>query len=280
MLMDQRGAVASRPYLAIDTSTALGSVAVGRGDRLLAEVVVGVTVHHSEALLPAIDYVLRSAGLEPRDLGGVVVGGGPGSFTGVRVAGATAKGLVRVLGVPLYAYSGLLALAAGVGAGVGAVPGEPSAAPGTSGHAGSCRAGADEDDAGVPGDTAAGDVVWTTPPVCALFDARRSEVYAACYRFSGNEIETLLEPTVEPLSQVMDGLRGMDPVYVGDGALRYRAEIEGTGGRVAPAFLSVPRGGALLWLADVDPGRGLVEDPVRWVPEYLRGAGAERGIAG
>jgi len=268
--MDQRGGAAARPYLAIDTSTALGSVAVGRGDRLLAEVVVGVTVRHSEALLPAVDFVLRSAGLEPRDLGGVVVGGGPGSFTGVRVAGATAKGLVRVLGVPLYAYSGLLALAVGVGAGLGA--------PAASSAAGGCR---DDEIGSTPGEFAVGDVVRPTPPaVCALFDARRSEVYAGCYRFPGDAIETILEPTVEPLAQVLDTLRGESPVFVGDGALRYRAEIEAAGGRVAPAFTAVPRGGALLWLADIDPARGLVDDPASWEPEYLRGAGAERGIAG
>lgn len=236
--MDRRGA-AARPYLAIDTSTALGGVAVGRGDRLLAEVVVGVTVRHSEALLPAIDYVLKSAGLEPKDLGGLVVGGGPGSFTGLRVAGATAKGMVRVLGVPLYSYTGLLAVSAGIGAGLG---------PAT--------------------------------PVCALFDARRAEVYAACHRFAGSSIEPVLEPTVAPLSNILAELDGASPVYVGDGALRYRAEIEEAGGRVAPAFLAAPRGGALLWLADADPEGGLVEDVAAWEPEYLRGSGAERGIAG
>lgn len=224
-----------RPYLALDTSTALGSVAVGRGDRLLAEVVVGVTVRHSEALLPAIDYALRSAGVEPSGLGGVVVGGGPGSFTGVRVAGATAKGLVRVLGVPLYAYSGLQALAAGVGAG-------------------------------------------SSRPVCALFDARREEVYAACYRFGAGGIETFLEPAVLPIDDVLAELGDVDPIYAGDGALRYRTSIEGAGGAVAPAFQAVPRGGALLWLADLVPLAGLVDEPAAWEPEYLRAAGAERGV--
>lgn len=226
-----------KPYLAIDTSTTLGSVAVGRGDRLLAEVVVGVSARHSESLLPAIDYVLRSAGVEPSGLGGVVIGGGPGSFTGVRVAGATAKGLVRVLGVPLFAYSGLLALAAGV---------------------------------------AAGDA-----PVCALFDARRGEVYAACYRFPGfRGIEVLLEPQAVPLAEVLEVLSAAEPVYVGDGALRYREEIEAAGGRVAPAHLAVPRASALLWLGDLDPEAGRVESPRDWEPEYLRPAGAERGVGG
>src|SRR5690606_1081589 len=144
-----------KPYLAIDTSTALGSVAVGRGSELLAEIVVGVSTKHSESLLPAIDYALRSAGLEPPDLGAVVVAGGPGSFTGVRVAGATAKGFVRALGVPLFAYSGLLALAAAVAA---------------------------------------------EGPVCALFDARRGEVYAGCWRFPGDgAVEVIMPPTAAPV---------------------------------------------------------------------------------
>lgn len=101
------------PVLALDTSTAVGSVAVGVGDRLLAELVVNVGAGHSSALLPAIDHVMHSAGFAPHDLQGVVVGGGPGSFTGLRVAAATAKGIVHALGVPLFAYSGLLGIAAG-----------------------------------------------------------------------------------------------------------------------------------------------------------------------
>jgi tRNA threonylcarbamoyladenosine biosynthesis protein TsaB len=70
----------------------------------------------SSALLPAIDRVLRAAGLRPSDLTGAVVGGGPGSFTGVRVAAATAKGLAHALEMPLRAPSSLLAVAAGCAA--------------------------------------------------------------------------------------------------------------------------------------------------------------------
>ncbi len=225
------------PYLAIDTSTPLGSVAVGRGDHLLAELVVGVSARHSEALLPAIDFALRSAGLEATALGGIVVAGGPGSFTGVRVAGATAKGLVRALGVPFFSYSGLLGLAAAA---------------------------------------SSGDV-----PVCALFDARRGEVYAGCYRFPGDgTVETLLEPRAAALTSVLEELGTVSPRYVGEGALRYREEIEAAGGRVAPAYQSAPRAGALLWLADRIPEQGRVEDPTSWEPEYLRSAGAERGVQG
>lgn len=104
------------PVLALDTSTETGSVAVGSGDKLLAEVVLRVGAGHSSALLPAVDYAMRAAGLGAGDLQAVVVGAGPGSFTGVRVAAATTKGVVHALGVPMFAFSGLLAIAAAAGA--------------------------------------------------------------------------------------------------------------------------------------------------------------------
>lgn len=100
----------------IETSSSLGSVAVARDGALLAEVALGTQRRHAEMALPALDFVLGAAGVERADIGEVVVGGGPGSFTGVRVAGATAKGLVAALDVPLRAFSSLLALAAGVAA--------------------------------------------------------------------------------------------------------------------------------------------------------------------
>ena len=112
---------ADAPVLALDTSTSLGSVALGRGGVLLGETVVGSRVRHAESLLPAISALLEAAQVTPQQIGALVVGAGPGSFTGVRIAGATAKGLARALGIPLYAYSALAAVAAGAGARAGTV---------------------------------------------------------------------------------------------------------------------------------------------------------------
>src|SRR5207253_4694294 len=106
----------SNLVLGIETSTPIGSVAVGVGATTLAEVTLGERSRHSEVLIPAIDYALRTAGASKSDLSEVVVGGGPGSFTGLRISAATAKALARSLDIPLFAYSGLCALAAGVGA--------------------------------------------------------------------------------------------------------------------------------------------------------------------
>lgn len=99
------------PLLAFDTSGAIGSVAVGFGERVLASRSLDVRQEHASRLVPMIRETLLQAGVEPSGLGGIVVGEGPGSFTGVRVAAATAKGLAHAVGLPLWAYSSLCAAA-------------------------------------------------------------------------------------------------------------------------------------------------------------------------
>jgi tRNA threonylcarbamoyladenosine biosynthesis protein TsaB len=79
-------------YLALDTATAFGSVAVGDAGHVVAEVTVGDR-RHAAATLPAMQEVLRLAGARFADLDGLVVGDGPGSFTGLRIGFATVKGL-------------------------------------------------------------------------------------------------------------------------------------------------------------------------------------------
>lgn len=101
--------------LALETSSRLGGVAVGRGDVLLAESLLSVRATHSETVLPEVDRLLERCGLRPGDFDEVVVGAGPGSFTGVRIAAALAKGLCAATGARLRAFTSLAAVAAGSG---------------------------------------------------------------------------------------------------------------------------------------------------------------------
>jgi tRNA threonylcarbamoyl adenosine modification protein YeaZ len=101
----------SSALLAFDTSIAVGSVAVGRGAELLASATLDDRREHASRLVPAIDKVLERAGMRVTDLTGILVGEGPGSFTGVRVAAATAKGLAHALEVAVWPYSSLAAAA-------------------------------------------------------------------------------------------------------------------------------------------------------------------------
>jgi len=98
-------------FLAIETSGPVGSVAVSRGTDTLASDTLDRQGAHASLLVPAISEALSEAGVRPSELDAIVVGEGPGSFTGVRVAGATAKGLAHALGLPLWAVSSLAAAA-------------------------------------------------------------------------------------------------------------------------------------------------------------------------
>jgi tRNA threonylcarbamoyl adenosine modification protein YeaZ len=94
--------------VAFDTATnAATSALVRDGD------VLGERVSKAARVLADVDALLREAGLAPRDLEAVAVGTGPGSFTGVRIGIATARGLAVSLGIPLAGVPTLDALAAG-----------------------------------------------------------------------------------------------------------------------------------------------------------------------
>jgi tRNA threonylcarbamoyladenosine biosynthesis protein TsaB len=219
----------STVLLAIDASTSHGGVAIGVDGVVRAEVAMAETSRHSELMLPAIEFCLHAAGMSRRDVTAIVVGSGPGSFTGVRIAAATARGFAAALGIPLLAYSSLAALAA-------------SAARGTE-------------------------------AVCGMFDARRGEVYGACYRFPEGRIETVLAPMAAHVDDVVHALGDEEDIaFAGDGAHAYASRLPR-----APLPLAIvqPRASALVWLASHDPEAGAVGAPGTFEPVYVRDSNAQ-----
>ena len=99
--------------LAIETATPAQSVALVEDDRLLAELSYEARGNRGGVLLPTVDQVLKKAGVAARDLDTVAVSVGPGSFTGLRVGLATAKGLALGSGARLVGVPTLEALAEG-----------------------------------------------------------------------------------------------------------------------------------------------------------------------
>ena len=99
------------PYLALDTSTAALTIAVGEPGKLLGEASTHLSRNHSVKLMPLVESLLNNLDIAPEQLKGLVVGRGPGSYTGVRIAVTAAKALAFSLHIPLVGISSLDGLA-------------------------------------------------------------------------------------------------------------------------------------------------------------------------
>lgn len=97
--------------LALDTSSMVASVAVMDDEKLIGEYIINHERTHSQKLMPMIDELLRSCGLTMEAIDLVAVAEGPGSFTGLRIGVATAKGLAHAMDIPVVGVSTLDALA-------------------------------------------------------------------------------------------------------------------------------------------------------------------------
>lgn len=97
--------------LGLDSSGLVASVAVVEDNNLLGEYTVNYKKTHSQTLLPMLDEVARMIELDLNTIDAIAVAGGPGSFTGLRIGSATAKGLGLALDKPLVSVPTVDALA-------------------------------------------------------------------------------------------------------------------------------------------------------------------------
>lgn len=97
--------------LGIESASVTASVALLEDNRLLAEYTVNFKKTHSQTLLPMIDEIVSMTNTDLKDLDAIAISGGPGSFTGLRIGSATAKGLGLALGKPLLHVPTLDAMA-------------------------------------------------------------------------------------------------------------------------------------------------------------------------
>jgi tRNA threonylcarbamoyladenosine biosynthesis protein TsaB len=103
--------VVDMKILAIDSSGLVVSVAILTEDTLLAEYTVNYKKTHSQTLLSMLDEIVRMIELDLSEINAIAVAKGPGSFTGLRIGSATAKGLGQALNKPLIGIPTVDALA-------------------------------------------------------------------------------------------------------------------------------------------------------------------------
>jgi tRNA threonylcarbamoyladenosine biosynthesis protein TsaB len=228
--------------LAFDTATGATTVAFVdsvAGTRLEArhDPPPGERPGHTTELVALIAEVLERAGGGWEGVELLAVGVGPGTFTGLRIGVATARALARAREIPLVGVSSLHALA------LGAI-----------------------DEAG-------------ERAVLAVIDARRGEAFAAAWQGE----ERVLEPSAlgpEALAQAVERLagtrrdaRGEAPLAVGDGALRFTAQLEMAGAELPPPSSRLHRISAINHCRLAAGLRDTSQDEVE--PAYLRAPDAE-----
>jgi tRNA threonylcarbamoyl adenosine modification protein YeaZ len=183
-------------WLAIDTASEVASVVVSHrreGSRQIrASDVIRGARQQASRILAVIDDTLKQAGTTLDELAGIVVGDGPGSFTGLRVGWAAAKGLAHEREIPLFAVPSLMGLAWVAWSEFGLGP---------------------------------------TATIAACYDALRGQVYGALYRFTRDSFETLVPPAVLTIAEFQH-LAPLPPdAAIGDGARRFSKEVQAWTGR-------------------------------------------------
>ncbi|HEY0477207.1 MAG TPA: tRNA (adenosine(37)-N6)-threonylcarbamoyltransferase complex dimerization subunit type 1 TsaB [Kofleriaceae bacterium] len=230
--------------LGLDTATATAGIAiVDDAAGVLAEARHSTRGRGAD-LLVAIDQVCREAAVAPAALDAIAIGAGPGSFTGLRIGMATAKGIAFAAGRPLWAVSSLAALA---------------------------------DDAAheLAGDPHFVDV---DPVICAALDARRGEVFAGCFRRGAVLADERVLPPAELGPWVAELVRaaagaGPAPVvrFAGD-ALDAHRELAALAAPHAWLAARTPSGAAVARLALAGARADIT---VGGAPTYIRPSEAE-----
>lgn len=239
--------------LGIETSGTVGGYAVVEDGRVLAEASAEITGRHLEQGSAMMRRVLESSATPLAGLGAVAVSLGPGSFTGLRVGLAQAKGLCFGRGIPLVGVPTLDAVAEGTVAAVAGL------APGAGGI------------------------------LVAARDARRGEIYFAAYDTPGGAPRRLTQYGALPPGALADRLLGLKEaagkplVVLGDALARYGATLsERLGGRMvaAPENLWHPRPAIVAVLGERLLAAGQSVDIDGLEPIYVRVSEAERSAAG
>jgi len=180
--------------LGIDTATAVASVALINDGELVAEqnhlkesqaftAVSSSKGNHAEVLVPLVQSLLGEADVSLDRLSGIAVSIGPGSFTGLRIGLATAKGIAYDAGLPIVGVSTL--------------------------HANAAR------------------VKNFDGTICALLDARKSEVYTALFEHTDGALRRLSDDALMSIAQALGAARERagSLEFVGDGAHAYEKVI-------------------------------------------------------
>ena len=225
--------------LALDSSGIVASVAVVEDDTLLAEYTVNYKKTHSQTLLPMLDELKKAIQLDLTSIDAIAVAAGPGSFTGLRIGSATAKGLGLALGKPLIGVPTVEALAYNL-------------------------YDTDRDTVICPIMDARRNQVYT-----GIYTFEEHQLKAL-----KNQDAVPMEELIEELNRLQKSV-----IFLGDGVPVYKNRIQEmctVPYSFAPAHLNRQRAGAVAALAEIYYKEGKIQSAGEHQPDYLRVSQAER----
>ncbi len=223
--------------LGIEASARVAGAALYADGVIVSEEMQNGPLTHSETLMSMVEHVLRQNDVKPSALSAIALTVGPGSFTGLRIGAATAKGLALPWNTPVAPVSTLLSVAANMGP--------------------------------------------TNRLVIPMMDARRHQVYGACYRYEEGRWRTVVSPAAcapEELARRI-GPAEEGCILAGDGAALYEETMRsvlGGGVVLAPPHLRFARPGVTAVLGAAMAERGETVSGRELELVYLRKPQAER----
>ncbi len=227
--------------LAMDSSSLVATVAVAMDGVMTAEYTVNYKKTHSQTLLPMLDEIVKTIELDLNNIDAIAVAAGPGSFTGLRIGSATAKGLGLALNKPIIPVPTIAGMAYNF-------------------------YGVSSDTLICPIMDARRDQVYT-----GVYTFEGSE-FVTVLDQTAMDIRELITWLCE---------QGKKVIFLGDGVPVYKGVIEAeckTEFDFAPSHMSRQRAGAISALGEILYNKGVVESAAEHKPEYLRKSQAEREL--
>lgn len=227
--------------IAIDSSGLVAGVAVLEDETLLAEFTTNYKKTHSQTLIPMLDAVKNMIDLDLEEVDAIAISAGPGSFTGLRIGSATAKGLGLALAKPLVEVSTLEGLAMNL--------------------------------YGVSG--------YVCPLMDARRNQVYTALYRFVETGENYTLETVIEPCAIDVVEMIEKINSLstEVTFLGDGVPVYHSQIAEkckVNYHLAPAHMNRQKASSVAVRAMELAKQGIFVEAQAHEPEYLRKSQAER----
>ena len=235
--------------LAIETSSRIGSVAVGFGDKIMKEASFSGFMKHSAEIFPVIEALLNDSGFNPGEIGHLYISNGPGSFTGLRIAASLAKMMYLANSLKIVTVDSLDVIAYNAT--------EP------------IRAAGRKENRSVDSNN------YGIHKIAAILDAKRGQFFVALYKVIRNDDEVLFEKILpdslmNPAEFNEKFALKQDPVWLlGDGLVYHRKEFQVEGIEFLGEKYWSPRASGVYHLGWNQAQKNQFADPVNFKPFYL-----------